>query len=100
MSFCSLTKGISPKSCKLCVCVIINKRSFEPFMCLDFVVVLVVVVVVVVVFCFGGFYYFGLDFVLFFVCLLVGGGGEAGVAVVLLHYSSLCRLQNLDSSSF
>ena len=73
MSFCSLTKGISPKSCKLCVCVIINKRSFEPFMCLDFVVVLVVVVV----FCFGGFYYFGLDFVLIFVCLLVGeaGGG-------------------------
>ena len=34
MSFCSLTKGITPKICRLCVCVIINKRSFEPFMCL------------------------------------------------------------------
>ena len=32
--FCSLTKGITPKMCRLCVCVIINKRSFEPFTCL------------------------------------------------------------------
>ena len=32
---CNLTKGITPKICRLCVCVIINKRSFEPFMCLD-----------------------------------------------------------------
>ena len=31
MSFCGLTKGISPKMCILCVCVQINKRSFEPF---------------------------------------------------------------------
>ena len=30
-----LTKGIAPKMCRLCVCVLINKRSFEPFMCLD-----------------------------------------------------------------
>ena len=35
MSFCSLTKRITPKISKLCVCVIINKRSFEPFMHLD-----------------------------------------------------------------
>ena len=33
VSFCSLTKGITPEICRLCV--IINKRSFEPFMCLD-----------------------------------------------------------------
>ena len=32
MSFWSLTKGITPKICSLCVCVLINKRSFEPFM--------------------------------------------------------------------
>ena len=25
------------KMCRLCVCVLINKRSFEPFMCLDLV---------------------------------------------------------------
>ena len=31
MSFCGLTKGISPKICILCVRVIINERSFEPF---------------------------------------------------------------------
>ena len=31
MSFCSLTKGIIPKICILCVCVLIKKRSFEPF---------------------------------------------------------------------
>ena len=31
MSFCGLTKGISPKICILCVRVIISKRSFEPF---------------------------------------------------------------------
>ena len=37
VSFCSLTKGITLKICRLCVCVIINKRSFEPFMCLDLV---------------------------------------------------------------
>ena len=36
-SFCSLTKGITPKMCRFCVCVIINKRSFEPFMCLDLI---------------------------------------------------------------
>ena len=35
VSFCSLTKGITPKMCRLCIYVIINKRSFEPFMCLD-----------------------------------------------------------------
>ena len=34
MSFCRLTKGITPKICRLCVCVIINKRPLEPFMCL------------------------------------------------------------------
>ena len=34
MSFSSLTKGISPKICRLCVR-IINKRSCKPFMCLD-----------------------------------------------------------------
>ena len=33
MSFCRLTKGIIPKMCRLCVHVIINKRSFESFMC-------------------------------------------------------------------
>ena len=37
MSFCSLAKGSFPKICRLCVCVLINKRSFEPFMCLGFV---------------------------------------------------------------
>ena len=31
VSFCGLTKGLSPKICLLGVCVIINKRSFEPF---------------------------------------------------------------------
>ena len=31
----SLTKEITPKICRLCVCVIINKCSFEPFICLD-----------------------------------------------------------------
>ena len=31
VSFCGLTKGISPNICILCVCVIINMRSFEPF---------------------------------------------------------------------
>ena len=35
MSFGSLTKDINPKICRLCVCVLINKRSFEAFMCLD-----------------------------------------------------------------
>ena len=30
-----LTKWITPKICGLCVCVLINKRSLEPFMCLD-----------------------------------------------------------------
>ena len=35
MSFCSLTKGITLKICRLSVSVIINKHSFEPFMCLD-----------------------------------------------------------------
>ena len=32
MSFCSLTKGITPKICRLCVCVIIDKRSSN-FVC-------------------------------------------------------------------
>ena len=36
MSFCSLTKGITPNICRQCVCVLINKRSFEPFMCHTF----------------------------------------------------------------
>ena len=31
MLFCDLTKGIYPKTCILCLCVIVNKRSFEPF---------------------------------------------------------------------
>ena len=35
MSFCSLTKGITPKICRLCFCVLINHRSFEPFTCFD-----------------------------------------------------------------
>ena len=35
VSFCSLAEGITPKICRLCVCVVINKRSFEPFMRLD-----------------------------------------------------------------
>ena len=30
-----MTKGITPKICGLCACVLINKRSFEPFTCLD-----------------------------------------------------------------
>ena len=33
--FCSLAKGIIMKICRLCVCVQINKRSFEPFMYLE-----------------------------------------------------------------
>ena len=39
MSFCSLTKGITWKICRLCVCVLINKHSFEPFnfTCLDII---------------------------------------------------------------
>ena len=40
MSFCCLTNGITLKICRLCVCVIINKRSFESFMCLDLVVIM------------------------------------------------------------
>ena len=32
----SLTMGITPKICLLCVCVMINQRSFEPFMLSDF----------------------------------------------------------------
>ena len=35
--FFSPTKGITPKICRVCVCVLINKHSFEPFMCLDLV---------------------------------------------------------------
>ena len=35
LSFCSMKMGLLPKICRLCVCVLINKRSFEPFMCLD-----------------------------------------------------------------
>ena len=35
--FCNLTKGITLKICRLCVCVLINKHSFKPFMCLDLV---------------------------------------------------------------
>ena len=30
-----MTKGITPKISRFCFCVLINKRSFEPFMCLD-----------------------------------------------------------------
>ena len=37
VSFCSLTKGITPKNCRLCVGVLINKRSLDPFVCLDLV---------------------------------------------------------------
>ena len=37
MSFCSLTKGITLKIFRLCVCVIINKHSFEAFMRLDLI---------------------------------------------------------------
>ena len=37
VSFCSLTKGISPKICILRVHVKINKPSFEPFLCLGHV---------------------------------------------------------------
>ena len=37
VSFCGLIKGISPKSCILCVRVKINNCSFEPFLCLAFV---------------------------------------------------------------
>ena len=33
MSYCALINGISPKMCMLCVRVKINKRSFEPFLC-------------------------------------------------------------------
>ena len=33
VSFRSLTKWITPEICRLCVCVLINKRSFEPVMC-------------------------------------------------------------------
>ena len=29
MSFCSLAKRITPKICRLCVCVLINKRSLK-----------------------------------------------------------------------
>ena len=32
MSFCNLTKGITPTICRLCICVTNNKRSLEPFM--------------------------------------------------------------------
>ena len=35
MLFGSLKRDITPKICRLCVCVLINKRSFKPFMCLD-----------------------------------------------------------------
>ena len=35
MSFCSLKNRITPKICRMCVCVLMNKRSFAPFMCLD-----------------------------------------------------------------
>ena len=35
MSFCSLSKGNFLNIGRLYVCVIINKRSFEPFICLD-----------------------------------------------------------------
>ena len=37
-SFWGLIKGISPKMCILCARVKINKRSFEPFLCLDLAV--------------------------------------------------------------
>ena len=35
MSFCSMTKGVTLKMCRLCVCVTINKRCFECFVSLD-----------------------------------------------------------------
>ena len=35
VSFRSLTKEIIPEVYRLCVCVMINKRSFECFMCFD-----------------------------------------------------------------
>ena len=35
MSFCSLTKGFTPIFCILRFCVLINKRSFKPLMCLN-----------------------------------------------------------------
>ena len=37
VSFCRLTKGITPKICRLCIYVIIHKRSFESCMCLDLI---------------------------------------------------------------
>ena len=36
MLFSSLTKRTALKICRLCVCVIINKHSFEPFVCFRF----------------------------------------------------------------
>ena len=35
LSFCLLMKGITPNICRLCVCDIIDKRSFESFMCVQ-----------------------------------------------------------------
>ena len=37
MSFCSLMKRITLKTCRSCFCVTINKHSFESFLCLDLV---------------------------------------------------------------
>ena len=37
VSFCRLTKGITPEICGLCVYVIINKRSLESFIFWDLV---------------------------------------------------------------
>ena len=34
---CSLTKGITPTICRLCICILMNKRSFELFMCLGII---------------------------------------------------------------
>ena len=42
MLFCSWTKEIYPKMRRLCVCVIINKRSFKPFMCFRTLAVILV----------------------------------------------------------
>ena len=48
-------KGITPEICRLCVYVIINKCSFESFMCLDikqrhaFMVVVIIMMILLVV---------------------------------------------------
>ena len=46
-----LTKGITPKICGLCVCVLINERSFEPFICLDLVLFFIFYLFLTIHFC-------------------------------------------------